>query len=305
MSKIRSQPGPVPILRRHGEFYGRPERKATVGGFAIADMEPDPHLVVQRHTHDVAHFIFLIAGPYVTAARGAPSICLQPTLIYNPPGTTHRDRFEPIDGWVRGRFLAVSVAAERLVQVAEQVTLPEEPVCLPDTAALAIAARITRECRNWERSSPLMAEALCLELSAYAAGLGPNDSPSAPGWLRQARAMLRDLCAESVSVGDIARECSVHPVHLARMFRRFFNCSPGDYVRRCRLERAAALLAGTRQTLGEVALASGFADQSHMSHAFRRAYRVTPGEYRRLSGISWCDPEGCTETIQHDALDRV
>lgn len=276
--------GRQPVLRRHGEFYGSSDRKAAAAGFALADMQPDPRLVVQRHTHDVAHFIFLMSGAYITAARGAPSICLRPTLVYNPPGTTHRDRFEALDGRVQGRFLAISVTADRMRRLTDQVTLPEEPICLEDPAALGLAGQLTRECRRWDGTSSLVAEAICLELAAHAARHHLDDHTSPPSWLRQARAMLRDLCADDVSVGDIARECAVHPVYLARMFRRFFGCSPGDYARRCRLERAAALLSGSRRSLSEIALASGFADQSHLSRTFRRIYLVTPGGYRRLVG---------------------
>lgn len=72
----------------------------------------------------------------------------------------------------------------------------------------------------------------------------------------------------------------MHPVHLTRTFRRFFGCTPGEYLRERRLEKAASLLAGSRLPLSEVALESGFADQSHLAKAFKRAYGVTPSEYR-------------------------
>lgn len=286
---VREPPwGPrPPILRKHAEFYGSSTRKATAAGFALADMRPDPHLVVQRHTHDVAHFIFFMSGAYITAARNAPLVCLRPTLIYNPPGTTHRDRFEALDGRVDGHFLAISVSAETMERLAGQVALAGEPTNLNDPAAIALAARLSRECHRWEGTSPLVAEAICLELVSHAARRELREPVSPPPWLRHARAMLRDLCADDLSIGDLARECAVHPVYLARVFRRFFDCSPGGYSRRCRLERAAALLSGSCRSLGDIALASGFADQSHMTRAFRRAYSMPPGEYRRLRG--WPD----------------
>jgi AraC family transcriptional regulator len=272
------------ILRRHAEFYGRSERKIATAGFSVTDMRPDPYLVVQRHTHDVAHFIFLMEGAYVTAARNAPLVCVRPTLIYNPPGTTHRDRFEALDGRVEGRFLAISVTAERMALLSDHIQLANQPVCLEHPDAITLAARLCRECRRWEPAAALVAEAICLELVAHTAARDLDDPISPPSWLSRARGMLRDCCADNLSVGDLARDCGVHPVYLARAFRRFFDCSPGEYSRRCRLERAAALLRGTRQSLGGIALASGFADQSHMSRSFRRAYAITPSEYRRVIG---------------------
>jgi AraC family transcriptional regulator len=69
-------------------------------------------------------------------------------------------------------------------------------------------------------------------------------------------------------------------VHLARVFRRHLGCTPGDYLRRRRLERAAVLLRETARPLSDVALHCGFADQSHFANAFKRHTGVTPGSYR-------------------------
>ena len=73
-------------------------------------------------------------------------------------------------------------------------------------------------------------------------------------------------------------------MHLARVFRLHLGCTPGDYLRRRRLARAAVLLRETARPLSDVALACGFADQSHLAHAFRRHAGVSPGAFRRRAG---------------------
>jgi AraC family transcriptional regulator len=268
----------------HAHFFGSSERKASVAGFALADMRTDPHLTVQRHTHDTAHLVFSMSGAYITTARGAPEVSVRPILVYNPPGTTHRDRFAESAGRCDGSFLSLAVAADRMRGVGEEVPLIEEPVCLDDARALALAIRLVRECRSWDAGSPLVVEAVALELVGAGARRPLPESGGAPGWLCRARDMLRELAASEVSVDLVARECGVHPVHLARSFRRFFRSSPGHYWRRCRAERAAVLLRDSRWSLSRVALESGFADQSHLTHTFRRLYALTPAEYRRHLG---------------------
>lgn len=99
-----------------------------------------------------------------------------------------------------------------------------------------------------------------------------------PAWLRVARDLLHACRVEGTTIHEIARACEVHPVHLARTFPTFFGCSPGDYLRKCRVERAAAMLSGTLTPLTAVALECGYSDQSHFSNAFRRAFAVTPAE---------------------------
>jgi AraC family transcriptional regulator len=70
-------------------------------------------------------------------------------------------------------------------------------------------------------------------------------------------------------------------VHLARAFRRHYGCTPGDYVRKLRVESACRRLATSDAPLIEVALSAGFSDQSHFRRAFRRQVRMMPGEFRR------------------------
>lgn len=261
---------------RHGEFFGRPERVISAGGFTVAFTRADPHLIVERHTHENAHFIFLVSGAYVTTAHGAPPLCVSPTLIYNPPGTTHADRFRPTDGRCDGHFLSISVGREIGEACTHHVSLAQDATCLADPAAVASAARVVGQLRDVEADTPLIVEGICLDLTSRAA-LRHHDSRWQPPWLRLVRELLRDDRSSDLSVHDIAHACGVHPVYLARAFRRHFHCSPGEY----RLERAAALLTATCAPLSAVALESGFTDQSHMCRVFQRALAMPPGEYRR------------------------
>jgi AraC family transcriptional regulator len=125
---------------------------------------------------------------------------------------------------------------------------------------------------------------LCAELLAEVARRAAALPSSPPRWLRRVRELLRDRCDEELSIAALADEAGVHAIYLARCFRRFFGCAPGDYLRLCRLERARSLLADTRCTLAEIAQRTGFVDQSHLGKAFKRSFGVTPGAYRRRLG---------------------
>ena len=72
----------------------------------------------------------------------------------------------------------------------------------------------------------------------------------------------------------------MHPVHLARVFRRHHGCSMGEYARRLRVERAAEALTSTGLPIGRIAHRTGFADHSHLSRTFRRMTGESPSEYR-------------------------
>jgi AraC family transcriptional regulator len=105
-----------------------------------------------------------------------------------------------------------------------------------------------------------------------------NDGPA---WLARARDRLRDDCANPPRIDELARLSGVHPVAFARTFRRRYGRSPGEFLRECRLERAAALLRDRKRALLDVAALAGFSDQSHFSRAFRQRFGCTPSDYRR------------------------
>jgi AraC family transcriptional regulator len=269
------------LVLPYGQFYGRFQAMRHVAGFELAVLDADPTRHVERHSHEEAHFVLLLDGLYRSTALGAPALSVGPTLVYNPPGTTHRDRFEPREGGVAGRFFTLSVAAHRLGTAELHSPLLGAATCLSPREGVAIARRIVVECARWDRCSPLAAEGLALELLALVSRRRQSDETRAPGWVVAARELLLDRLDDDLRIDEVARAARVHPVHLARVFRRVYGRTPGDFVRHHRLERAASLLRETRRPISEVALSSGFADQSHLSHAFKRRFGVTPGAYRR------------------------
>jgi AraC family transcriptional regulator len=57
-------------------------------------------------------------------------------------------------------------------------------------------------------------------------------------------------------------------------------CTMSEYVRRARVARAQNLLRHASLGITEIALACGFADQSHFTRAFSRVTGMPPGRYR-------------------------
>jgi AraC family transcriptional regulator len=91
-------------------------------------------------------------------------------------------------------------------------------------------------------------------------------------------------------LADIARVADVHPMHLAKLFRRRFGCSMGEFLRRRRIAWACERLAGSNETIAAIALDAGFADHAHFTRTFGRVAGCTPRWYRaRMRGdaIPW------------------
>lgn len=262
-----------------GHFLGRTETRWSAGGFALARMVPTvPEHEVHEHTHAEAHFVVLLRGEYLSSAEGAPAVAQEPLVVYNPPGTLHRDRFRG-DG-AGGEFMTVTLGMDTLRDYAQALALPDRPRAIGEHEAEAWR-RLAGLAAAENVSEGLLTESLCAQLLDAASAPLRERREHLPPWLWRVRECLHDDCGSELSLGDLAAVAGVHAVHLTRSFRRHFGCTPGDYLRRCRLAKAAALLTSSREALAEVAARCGYFDQAHFARSFQAAFGSSPRAYRK------------------------
>ena len=101
-----------------------------------------------------------------------------------------------------------------------------------------------------------------------------------PRALRRVREFIEAHLEENISLQVLAVIVGLSMSHFARAFKQSEGVTPHDYVLRCRVRRAQELLADTELPLSEIAIAVGFADQSHCARRFREHVGLTPSRYR-------------------------
>ncbi len=84
--------------------------------------------------------------------------------------------------------------------------------------------------------------------------------------------------ADNVSLEQLATLADLSPFHFIRVFRRQVGLPPHAYLTQVRIKQAKTLLAKGEPII-QVALATGFVDQSHLNKHFKRIVGVTPGQY--------------------------
>jgi AraC-like DNA-binding protein len=140
------------------------------------------------------------------------------------------------------------------------------------------------------RASALVRAARRSELAFRALGLIAELAPLRPeaagllavsDRLAPVTAFVRAHLAEPFSVESLAKAAFLSSSRLHVVFRERLGMSPMAYVREVRLSEARRLLVATARPIGEVAAATGFANQFNFSRAFRRAVGQTPSAYRR------------------------
>jgi len=229
------------------------------------------------HAHSNAYLEVTLEGGY-TLYRGDKAQTCQPwTVVYHPVGEVHSNSV-PSTGV---RILIVEIASRELPWIRECCPFAEDSLTFEGGGPAWFAARIYREFTHSDEMSPLVIEGLVLELLADILRRKARTSPKdAPEWLREADELIRTRFAERLTLADIASKVGIHPVHLAQEYRRHYKSTIGHRIRQLRIEQASKQMLESNASLVNVALASGFSDQSHFTVAFKNFTGTTPSAYR-------------------------
>ena len=87
-------------------------------------------------------------------------------------------------------------------------------------------------------------------------------------------------CDRNLSLIELANLAQMSLYYFARSFKQQVGLSPHQYLLRCRVERAKALLLQNELTVMEIAHRVGFADQSHLNRHFKQLTGLAPKQWR-------------------------
>jgi AraC family transcriptional regulator len=250
-------------------------------GFVSANRFP-AGLTLPAHSHPQATVAVVLAGGFMGSYRGGERECDSRTVLVEPAGEEHRNRFGPRET----KILTLSLHVDGLRREVE--TAADRFRHGRDAYAGQIARRAADELDRPDDVTPLAVEAAALELLARITRTATLERR--PTWLGEARSLLHDRYAESLSLAEVAAAVGVEPDRVARGFRRAFGEPLSSYLRRIRVDAAAVLLASTDLPISRVAADVGFADQSHLTRWFAWHFGTTPGRYRAAQARDRGDP---------------
>lgn len=253
-------------------FRGEVTIRRSVPGFVLTELRHRSPSRNASHDHGRAYFSRLTSGSYrETDAAGEISYSVG-GVRFHPAGFRHGDEIGPGGA----RFLCVEI---------EEDTIPDLPslrrfarLAPPASETARLASAISRELRIGGPAGELVLEGFALQMLGEFARLPVEET--VPAWLRRVADRLREESPRPLRLDELAAGAGVHPVHLARSFRRHYHRSIGEELRRHRIEAVRAALVRGNVSLCDAAAAAGFADQSHMSRVFRRLTGMSPREYR-------------------------
>ena len=92
---------------------------------------------------------------------------------------------------------------------------------------------------------------------------------------------IADHVYDKLSVELVAKEAGVSTSHLTALFRRQMSISPGEYIRRVKLEESKSLIREGKHNLSQIAAMLNYSTIHHFSRQFKDNFGISPSEYAK------------------------
>ncbi|WP_428927766.1 helix-turn-helix transcriptional regulator [Marinibacterium sp. SX1] len=224
-------------------------RGAWVPGVRALFVPPNVPLWSEiRAARDFTHLDLHFQADALARRMGGAGVPAQPRL-HNVT-----DRIQPI-----ARLLAAEVAA------------PRRPDLMMDALLTALMAEVF----------DLPADAPDAPGAGDAGRAGPHKGGLPPAKLRRLASHVRDNLHRPIGVAELAELAGVSPSWFQRAFKSSVDETPQRWVTGIRLQAAREQMRDDGLRLADIAAATGFSDQAHLTRTFRAAYGQTPSQWRR------------------------
>lgn len=249
--------------------------------------------VYPPHTHSSWTVLIVDDGTVRYALDRHDHGAVRSSVAVLPPHVTHDGRSGGAGGFVkRVVYLNPDVMGDHLIGRAVDAPTIDDAALVGGVRALHRSLRGPVDALEAETRVALVAEHLAGHLSGWLSGAGTangrgrRDGRLPPG--SPAAAALRDLLDADPCVPrtlrSLAAQVGASPTHLVRCFTAAYGLPPHKYLVGRRVAAARRLLLDGLAP-AEVAVATGFHDQAHLSRHFRRHVGTTPGRYRTRPGV--------------------
>lgn len=257
-------------------------RGVHAGGLHVLEVSFLPRARLAAHEHAHARFSFMLDGGIGESYASGSLCCERDVLAFHPPALAHANEM----GAEGARAVMIEVCGDPGEELAALVRALPDPFAASQHRLRDVAVDLSRLLRSEDAVRPILVESLALDLIARSMRFLEGRSRGRqhavpPAWLDDLIRIVDDRFETHLSLTEVASLLRVTPRQLASALYLHRGTTFVELVRKRRLARAQELLRDSHLPLAEVALASGFSDQSHLTRHFRLAFGVTPARYRR------------------------
>lgn len=188
------------------------------------------------------------------------------------------------------QFMVLALESTLLQRIGQDWVNPDQIELVPrfmsesDTVVRGIFSAFKKEAEIGEMGSYLFVDslktALTIHLLRNYCVTKPKLFSDSSGLSQIKLTLIKDYIHEhldqDLKLDDIAAIAQISPYHFLRLFKQSTGVTPHQYILHCRINQAKYLLQHSKLTIAEIAVRTGFCDQSHFSRYFKRVVGITP-----------------------------
>lgn len=233
---------------------------------------------------NVLHLHMTVSGCGIIYHEGKRYILPIGTMMYTPPKVM--PHIAPatggwIDNWVT-IFLGDLGPGSSILSLGDKLRIfrPENP-----NEINRMYETINRELTSGTLHGRLMAAAEAYRMiCAVISCLEENSDESLTDSLVVSDAVnyIHAHAGDNITLSDLCAVCrGISPQYLCRLFKRYMEMRPVEYIRKVRISRAKKLLSNTDLPVQEVAARCGFENATYFYRCWNKTEKESPAEYRR------------------------
>ena len=261
----------------------RLDRQARLEGiYTFFYQEREQGFIFSGEEHPMPELTYVDQGELHTVADGQDILLKQGEIAFKGPNQWHMDY---ADMGVAPRYVTITFDLEGV----DITPLLNRKFAAPQSAVTLIQHML----REQERMDAYSQDMILSYLSALVLTiLRHADAPEAKlkasnsvhsenEIIRRAQQYISGHIREKLSVPLVARMVDVSPSYLTALFHKNLQISPGEYIRRIKLQESKQMIREGNLNFTEIAAALQYSTVHHFSRQFKEKFGITPTEYAK------------------------
>jgi len=245
--------------------------------------EKEQGFLFPGESHPMAELTYVDQGSLHSVADGQDLLLKQGDLVIYGPNQWH---MQYSDIGVAPRFVTISFELSGV----EWLPLLNRKFTAPQSVVTMLQNMLREEERMDAYSNDIILSQLNLLLLMLlretAAPRGgklqtSNAIHSENEIIRQAQQFISSHIREKLSVPLVARQVDVSPSYLTALFHKNLQISPGEYIRRIKLQESKQMIRENNLNFTEIAAELQYSTVHHFSRQFKEKFGITPTEYAK------------------------
>jgi len=250
-------------------YYGKTTRAIETESFNISLTVHPANSIIPKHSHKKPYLCLLASGSYNEESRNL-SVIKNGYVLYRSINYEHSNQFS------NEQSICLNLEINNPEQFINQNNFILPKLELEQKASINIYKLLYSFKSNVSKD--------VLNIYCYESFLSHFENLKVKGklvWVKNVKEYINDNILDTISLKILSEEFQLHPNYIVRKFKEVTGCTLSEYLIKIRLEHSIRSLIQTENPLTEIALNSGFYDQSHFNKNFNKYINTKPSFFRK------------------------